>query len=79
MYTIKARLMKSSYYDLRIDKNHRSVSVAMAGRARGAISAVLDFFVTFFVKKKSKEEFSTNKILPNSPAHAGLALYLHSS
>jgi len=28
--------------------------VAMAGRARGAISAVLDFFVTFFVKKKSK-------------------------
>jgi hypothetical protein len=26
----------------------------MAGLARGAISAVLDFFVTFFVKKKSK-------------------------
>ena len=35
------------YNDLRIVTNCRSVSVAMAGRARGAICAVLDLLDTF--------------------------------
>ena len=33
----------------------RSVAVAMAGRARGAVSAVLDFFAPLFVSRQKVE------------------------
>jgi hypothetical protein len=38
----------SGYHDLTFNKNHRSVSVAMAGQIRGAVNAGLDLFVTFW-------------------------------
>jgi len=52
MYKNKALIVMSSYYDLTIGKNNRSASVALAGRARGAISAVLDFLLHFCIKTK---------------------------
>ena len=44
----KARPVMSGYHDLTFNKNHRSVSVAMAGQIRGAVNAGLDLFVTFW-------------------------------
>ena len=60
--------MKSSYCNLMIDKNYRSVPVAMAGRARGAICAVLDFLLHFCVKTKVEiRENTFNPTSKNSP------------
>ena len=52
VYTIKALIKIIKLLWLMHRKKYLSVAVAMGGRARGSVSAVLDFFVIFCVEDK---------------------------
>jgi hypothetical protein len=64
VYKNKASAKIISYNDLTPAKNYRSVSVAMAGRARGAISPSLTFLLLFVSRQKVNKEnrYATNTL-----------------